>query len=106
MSYQVTAPLVIVRDKDGVSHHVYQDGFLPDGSDPEHVKQLLAEKLVAVVDAAAPASEEDKPAKVDDILKDVGDDKAKAAAALEAEVARGDKARSTLVDKLRAIAEA
>lgn len=39
------------------------------------------------------------------VLDAVGDDKDKAAAALAAEQARGDEARSTLVEKLRAIAE-
>lgn len=43
---------------------------------------------------------------VDEVLDRVGDDKSKAQAALDAETAKGGKARSTLVEKLRAIIEA
>jgi hypothetical protein len=46
MAYQVTAPLVIVKDKGGVMHHVYQGGLLPENADEKHVKQLLADKMV------------------------------------------------------------
>jgi hypothetical protein len=56
----------------------------------------------------APASPEpassDKEPTIEEILKEVGDDKAKAADALSAEQAKGDDARSTLVKKLEAIA--
>lgn len=38
------------------------------------------------------------------VLLEVGDDPTKAAAALESEQAKGDRARSTLVEKLEAIA--
>jgi hypothetical protein len=47
MAYQVDAPLVIVKDKGGVMHHVYQGGLLPENADEKHVKQLLAEKMVS-----------------------------------------------------------
>jgi hypothetical protein len=46
MGYKVVAPLVIVKDKDGAMHHVYQDGFLPDSADPDHVKDLVAGGMV------------------------------------------------------------
>lgn len=52
---------------------------------------------VAVVDA------DGKAVNIDDITKAVGDDPAKAKATLEAEQARGDAARSTLVTKLEAV---
>lgn len=52
---------------------------------------------VAVVDA------DGKPVNIDDITKAVGEDPAKAKATLEAEQARGDAARSTLVSKLEAV---
>lgn len=105
-AYRVTAPLVIVRDETGASHHVYQGGLLPDSADKDHVQQLVDGELVEKVKAApapepAPAEKSDK---VDDILAEVGDDKDKAAAALELENAKGDKARSSLVSKLEAIA--
>ena len=43
------------------------------------------------------------PPTVDEILADVGTDQELAQAALEAEQAKGDKARSSLVEKLEAI---
>ena len=51
------------------------------------------------------ASEDTDPAagKVDEVLARVADDPEAAAAALEAETAKGDKARSTLVEQLQAI---
>lgn len=54
-------------------------------------------ETVAVVDA------DGKAVNIDDITKAVGDDPAKAKATLEAEQARGDAARSTLVTKLEAV---
>ena len=46
-----------------------------------------------------------KPAKVDDVLAEVGEDKGKAQAALDAELSRGDDARKSLVAKLQAIVD-
>lgn len=54
----------------------------------------------------AAAASDSKPAKVNDILAEVGTDKEKAAAALETEKARGDDARSTLLEKLQAVLDA
>lgn len=51
------------------------------------------------------AQEPANPDTVAAIVKDVGDDKAKAQAALEAEQAKGDEARSSLVEKLQAIVD-
>lgn len=47
----------------------------------------------------------DISAKVDDVLAWVGDDKDRAREALDAETAKGDKARSSLVTQLTAIVE-
>lgn len=49
MGYKVVAPLVIVRDKDGAMHHVYDGGLLPDNADADHVKQLLDSGMVKKV---------------------------------------------------------
>ncbi len=108
-SYVVTVPLAIVRDNDGVSHHFYEGGVV--GFDSDHVKQLVEDGALVKSDSAdaAPAGDpapEDKPAKVNDIIAEVGDDKDKAAAALETEKARGDAARPTLLDKLQAVIDA
>lgn len=110
MSYKVTAPLVIVRDEGGASHHFYEGGVVPaSGFDKDHVKMLVDDGMLEKVkEEKAPAASPDanKGPSVDDILKDVGDDKEKAAAALEQENARGDAARSTLVKKLQAVIDA
>lgn len=56
MPDKVTAPLVIVKDKDGVMHHVYEGGLVPDNADPEHLKQLRTSGMVKSVKATeAPA---------------------------------------------------
>jgi hypothetical protein len=118
MSYAVTAPLVIARDTTGRQHHLYTGARLPEDIDPDQLEQLIDSGMVAEVeddekpakkgksksekdDAPAP----DKPAPVKDILAEVGDDKEKAAAALEAENAL-DKPRPSLVTKLQAVVDA
>jgi hypothetical protein len=64
---------------------------------PEDVRKEVAPDTVS----AEP--EPPKPPKVADVLKDVGDDAEKAKAALAAEQALGEGARSTLVTGLEAI---
>lgn len=104
MGYQVTAPLVIVPDETGAQRYFYKDAVLPSGLDRDRVKQLAKEGMLEQVEVAAD-SDAGKPAKVDDILAEVGDDKEKAAAALEAENA-SDKPRTSLVSKLQAVIDA
>lgn len=109
MSYTVTVPLAIVRDDKGVSHHFYEGGVVSFDSD--HVNDLVKDGALVKGDAksdskGADAPAEDKPAKVADILAEVGDDKEKAAAALATENARGDAARSTLTEKLQSVIDA
>lgn len=58
MTYTVTAPLVIARDKDGHNHHVYEGGVI-DWLGPEQKEHFLAEGLVS----EGGRSEEDAPAK-------------------------------------------
>lgn len=50
--------------------------------------------------------DDDRAAKIKDVLAEVGDDKTKAAEALEQEKARGESARSTLLAKLQAVIDA
>lgn len=107
MSYTVTAPVVVVRVEQGGPVYVYKDGVLPAGADKEHIEQLLAEEMIEKTRAPKAAKADPDPAKeptIEEILNDVGDDKAKAAEALEAE--KAGKNRSTLVPKLEAIVSA
>lgn len=66
MGYKVISPLVIVRDPAGRMHHFYADAVLPEGLDPEHLKQLKADGMILDEKAAAKAEatpdEDDKPA--------------------------------------------
>lgn len=102
MGYQVTSALVIVPDTTGHFHHFYEGTVLPDGLDKDRVKQLAEEGMLSKVKGGEAPAEGDKPSTVKDILTEVGDDKAKAEAALEEE--KAGQNRSTLVEKLEAIA--
>lgn len=46
---KVTAALVIVKDEDGVMHHVYEGGLVPSNADPDHLKQLRESGMVKKV---------------------------------------------------------
>lgn len=56
-AYQVTAPLVVVKQGDGRYVHVYSGGLLPDDADTDHVAQLVDTGMVA-----AAGESDDKPA--------------------------------------------
>jgi len=102
-NYVVTAPLVIVPDERGSQQYFYYGAAIPQGLDADRVKQLFEEGMLGEPEAQPePADDSGKPATVDEILAEVGDDKEKAAAALEAE--KAGKNRSSLVSKLEAIA--
>lgn len=58
MSYLVTAPLVLARDKAGHVHHAYEGAVL-DWLPPDQAAHLLAVGLVVDVDRRE--SEDDKP---------------------------------------------
>lgn len=61
-NYVVTAPLVIVRQKDGSRVHVYAGAPVPKDADREHLEQLIDQDMVEK--AAEPESDEDgAPAK-------------------------------------------
>lgn len=108
--YVGAEPLTMVRIGSGESAtmvYVFAGAPVPDGADPDDVKRLVDEGFLVAQDADVDEQADDsKPASVSDILTEVGDDKAKATAALEQEQARGDAARKTLVEKLQAIAKA
>ena len=48
MSYKVTAPLVIVRNADGVGGdgYFYQDAVIPDGFNDERCKELAEDGML------------------------------------------------------------
>jgi len=75
----------------------HQVGDTPD-LDPDEARRLVHEGYAVVPDPKA------KPKNIDEILADVGADKALATQALADELAKGDKARTTLVDALTPIA--
>lgn len=57
-SYRVVAPLVLVRDERGRTHHAYE-GVLVDVVDADHAAYLVAEGMLAVEGAAPVASTTD-----------------------------------------------
>lgn len=103
MSYKVVATAAVIPDEKGSFHHFYEGAVLPDSLDQGRVKQLAEEGVLEKVKAAKSEDSGPKPGTVEFILNEVGDDPEKAKAALEAEQAE-DKPRSTLVEKLEAIA--
>lgn len=103
-SYVGIAPLTMVRTQAGGYSYVYANEQVPEDIDSNDLKRLVDEGFLGEAKAVeAEAAGEAKPANVKNILKDVGDDQEKAKAALEAERARGDDARKTLVEALEAI---
>lgn len=102
MNYKVTAPLVIIPAADGTSSdwYGYAGAVVPQGHNDERVKVLAEEGFLAEV--KADDGNAAKEPTVAEVLAEVGDDQAKAAAALEAE--KAGKNRTSLVSKLEAIA--
>lgn len=109
MSFKVIAPLVIVANDDKTSGdwYGYNGAVVPEGWNDERCKQLVKEGMLENVTedtSEAKAPKAPKTPGVAEILAEVGDDKVKAQAALDAErEERGDKARKTLVEPLEAI---
>lgn len=108
---RVTAPMVglKVRDLNGAWVVMsFNAGAVVSNVELASLEHHLAKGMVELVDDPQPEPDsqpEPGPAdgKVKDILTEVGDDKDKAAAALEAEQAKGDAARPTLVEALQAV---
>jgi hypothetical protein len=70
-------------------------------SEPAEVPTDIGERLLASPVWERPSGRSEPT--VDEVLAEVGDDKEKAAAALSAEQAKGEPARSTLVQRLEAL---
>jgi len=103
MRYRVTAPYVTVKTDagtDGVAVRGYYTEAVFE-ADEEAVKHLLRKGMVEKF--KEPKPEPAKEPSVKDILTEVGEDIEAARAALEAEQAKGDKARKSLVEGLEAI---
>lgn len=61
-AYRVTAPLVIVRDGSGASHHRYAGEVLPADADEKHVQMLLDGEMVEKVDLVEVTDSDDEGA--------------------------------------------
>lgn len=106
MSYKVISPLVVIApgekssdlgDSNNGPRYFYDGAIIPDGYNDERCKQLAEEGMLEAVKADSSAKEPT----VKEILDEVGEDKDKAAAALEQE--KAGKNRTTLVGPLEAI---
>lgn len=109
-TYKGIAPLTMARTTTGGYVNIYRDDIVPEGVDKDDLKRLLdegflGEEEVVESDTSGDAAGSTKEPTVDEILADVGEDKAKAQAALDEENGR-DKPRKTLVEKLTALVEA
>ena len=58
ITYRVTGPLVLARDKEGKTHHVYEGGLI-DWLDDDQKAHLLNVGLVEKVGASAPVDDGD-----------------------------------------------
>lgn len=87
-----------VRLADGGSERIGRGEAVPKGADPAAIERLVAAGVLADDGGSSELG------KIDDVLKDVGDDPGKAAAALAVE--RAGQNRPTLVSKLEAIVNA
>ena len=106
MTHIGKAPLTVVRLADGSRANVHRGGVVPSTADPADVDRLVADGYLTQVGstpAEGGSEEPSKPATIDEVMTEVGDDPEKAQAALKTEQARGDAARSTLVTKLEAV---
>lgn len=105
MNHVVTAPLVVISNADKVSGdgYFYQDAIVPDGWNDARRTQLTKEGMISEVELDE-EPEGPKPGSPAFILAEVGDDPAKAQAALDAEIEeKGDKARKGLVTSLEKV---
>lgn len=106
MKIRITAPFVYAKVHDAATGASAMQGFYKDALvevDDASGDRLVAKGMATKVAADAVAPSLAKEPSVKEILAEVGDDKAKAQAALEAEQSKGDDARSTLVDGLQAV---
>lgn len=106
MRVRVTAPYVTIKSEqgtDGVAVRGYYAGAIVDVSE-EAVAHLFRKGMVEEVEEVEePQPEPVKEPSVKDVLAAVGEDSEAAAAALEAEQAKGDDARKSLVEGLQKV---
>lgn len=105
-NYVGVAPLTMVNVGPGGYAYVYAGQPVPEGASAEEIKRLVDGEFIAEGEPGGSTSDSgsSNSRSIKEILKEVGEDQTKAAAALEAENAKGDDARPTLVAKLEAIA--
>jgi len=117
MRARVTAPYVTVKmaDPEGsVTVRGFYAGGIIDNGDRADVERLIGKGMLEEIEEISEPQPDPDSFTVSDlvglsvkeILDRVGDDPEAAAAVLEAEQARGDKTRSTLVESLTAILDA
>lgn len=109
MSYKVKSPLVVVApsgksddlgDANNGPRYFYDGAIIPDGFNDKRCDELVKDGMLEKVEASK--ADGPSPDSVEGILADVGEDKEKAQAALDAEQAK-EKPRSSLVGKLESI---
>lgn len=61
MAYQVTAPLVVAKRTDGRYEHVYDGGLLSAEVDPDHITQLLDQKMIEEAPDPEPTEGDESP---------------------------------------------
>lgn len=60
-TYVSSAPLVVVKDRSGVDHYAYRGQPIAGDFDPDRLKALADEGLIAAREAPAPAAAEPEP---------------------------------------------
>lgn len=89
-----------------VGDHVFTDVDDVEGNVSVSIMQPQTAESQAAAAAADGGGDGPADGTVDEVLTRVGDDPAAAQAALDAEAAKGEKSRSTLVEKLQAVVDA
>lgn len=99
------APLTTIRHANGSRSNLPAGAVVPSSIDEADAKRLLKEGYLIEVELVDEDTEPEPvgPTTIPEILAVVGDDAEKAQAFLDAELAKGDKARKGLVDSLRGI---
>lgn len=98
-----TQPLTIARGRNGAHVYVYKGtGIAAESLDPDDAARLLQAGFLKEAPVEPSSDDADADGSVKGVLAEVGEDKEKAQAALDAEKAK-DKPRTSLVTKLEAI---
>lgn len=51
--YIATAPLVLIKDSNGATHHVYDGKSVPEHAAPEEIERLLGLGFIVATDASS-----------------------------------------------------